>query len=307
MLCAPATTYILQEFHSTNKLQSTLLVSIWELGEVVGPIVVAPLSETYGRLPVYHTANVLFILFSIVAAKSSSLIMLITMRFLLGLSVASTVINPCIVGDMFKEQSRGRALSIMGTVPFIAPVLGPSIGGVISEALGWRWTFWVTAIIAGPLQLLFFITCRETYRVRILQMKAAGMRKKTGNLLLRSSYKHDKGSMSTSTLVWDTILRPLRLLLCSPVVLLVGICSAVGMSQVYVIITLLPGIYENMYSFDKGVVGLAYWGVGRCWSSLSSMDILICNRCRNDYEHSYCRSFCRLASLPQDSFGPGVF
>ncbi|KAG9202755.1 hypothetical protein G6514_004008 [Epicoccum nigrum] len=46
LLCAPATPSILAEFKSTNKLDATLLVSIWELGEVLGPLVVAPLSET---------------------------------------------------------------------------------------------------------------------------------------------------------------------------------------------------------------------------------------------------------------------
>jgi MFS family permease len=154
LLCTPSVPYILEEFHSTNKLESTLLVSIWELGEVLGPLVVAPRSEAYSRLPVYHTANVLFIIFSIVAAKSTNMSMLICLRFFLGLSVASTVINRCIVGDMFREEQRGRALSILGMISFIAPVLGPSIGGLISHAMGWRWTFWITAIIARPLQLL---------------------------------------------------------------------------------------------------------------------------------------------------------
>jgi MFS family permease len=188
--------------------------------------------------------------------------MLITMRFFLGLSVASTVINPCIVGDMFREEQRGNALSIMGMIPFIAPVLGPSIGGVISQALGWRWTFWVVAIVAGPLQLLFFATFRESYRVRILQVKARRMREKTGNEQLRSRYEHDGGNLPPSVIIWDTLLRPLKLLIYSPVVLLVGIVSGVGMSLVYVIITSLPDVYENRYGFSKSVVGLTYWGVG---------------------------------------------
>lgn len=115
---APATAYILEEFHSTNKLKSTLLVSIWKFGEVVGPLMGGSLSEMYGRLPVYYTANVFFIIFSIVAAGTKSMGMLITMRFFLGLSVASTVINPCIVGDMFPEEHRGNTLSIMGVSPF---------------------------------------------------------------------------------------------------------------------------------------------------------------------------------------------
>jgi MFS family permease len=264
LLCAPATSDILAEFHSTDRLASTLLVSIWELGEVVGPLVVGPLTEAYGRLPVYHTFNVAFIVFSIVAARSTSMGMLIAMRFLLGLSVASTVINPCIVADMFREQHRGKAMSIMGMIPFIAPVLGPSIGGVISQSLGWRWTFWIVAIVAGPLQGLFLLTFRESYRVRILQLKAGRLRKQTGIAHLKSKYEHDEGDTPPSVLIRNTLLRPLKLLFFSPVVLLVGLVSGVGMSLVYVIITSLPEVYENLYDFDKSIVGLTYWGVGTC-------------------------------------------
>ncbi len=189
--------------------------------------------------------------------------MLIAMRFLLGLSVASTVINPCIVGDMFREQHRGRALAIMGMIPFIAPVVGPSIGGVISDKLGWRWTFWLIAIIAGPLQILFFITYRETYRVRILQVKAAHLRKKTGNPNLKSIYEHERGNTPPSVLIRRTIMRPLKLLTFSPAVSLVSLVGALGMGQVYVVMTTLPEVYENRYHFQKNIVGLTYWGVGK--------------------------------------------
>ena len=149
LMCAPATSYILQEFHTTNTLESTLLVSIWELGEVVGPLFIAPLCESFGRLPTYHAANIAFILFTVAAAESTSMGMLIAMRFFLGMTVASTVINPSIVGDMFEESQRGKAMSLMGMIPFVAPCLGPTIGGFVAEVEGWRWTFWVIAIIAG--------------------------------------------------------------------------------------------------------------------------------------------------------------
>lgn len=58
-MCAPATPHILDEFHSNSQLESTVLVSSWELGEVIGPLIIGPVSELYGRLPVYHTANII--------------------------------------------------------------------------------------------------------------------------------------------------------------------------------------------------------------------------------------------------------
>lgn len=80
----------------------------------MGPLIIGPLSEIYGRLPVYHTANILFIAFSVIAAESQNMNMLIAFRFMLGMAVASTTLNPCIVGDMFEEATRGRAIAVMG-------------------------------------------------------------------------------------------------------------------------------------------------------------------------------------------------
>lgn len=259
LMCAPATPQVLAEFHSTSQLESTILVSIWELGEVFGPLIAGPLSERYGRLPVYHTTIILFIIFSIAAAKSKNINMLIAFRFLLGLTVASTTLNPCIVGDMFVKENRGRALAIMGMTPFIAPVLGPTVGGFISEALGWRWTFWLTAIITGAFQVCFLATYRESYKVTILERKARYLRKETGNEFLRSHY--DTG-VSPSRSLGQSMLRPVKMLFTSPVVLLVSICGAFAISYTYIIITSITGIFEDIYGFSTQLVGLSYLGLG---------------------------------------------
>ena len=238
---------------------SIILVSIWELGEVFGPLIIAPLSELYGRLPIYHVANILFVLSSAAAAKSQSINILIACRFLLGLTVASTTLNSCIVGDMFKEESRGRALAMMGMTPAIAPVLGPAVGGYISEYLGWRWTFWVITIATGAFELCFLATYRESYKVTILERKARHLRMETGNGLLRSRY--DTG-LSGFALLSSLIVRPFKLLFASPVVILVSVCGAFAISYTYVIITSISGIYEAGYLFQQGLLGLTYLGLG---------------------------------------------
>lgn len=258
-MCAPATPSILLEFNSNSTLESTILVSIWELGEVFGPLIVAPLSELYGRLPVYHIANILFVLSSAAAAKSPSINVLIGCRFLLGLTVASTTLNSCIVADMFKEENRGRALAIMGMTPAIAPVLGPAVGGYISEYLGWRWTFWIITIATGAFELCFLITYCESYKVVILERKARRLRFETGNGLLRSRY--DNG-LSGFTLLGELVLRPFTLLFVSPVIILVSICGAFAISYTYVVITSISGIYEIEYGFSQGPLGLTYLGLG---------------------------------------------
>ena len=278
-MVAPATPQLLKEFHSDNHLESTLLVSIWELGEVLGPLIIAPLSEVIGRLPVYHTANILFITFSCAAAKSSSIDMLIAFRFLNGLTVASTTLNSCIVGDMFKQDERGRAMSVMGMTPFIAPVLGPIIGGFLSEAAGWRWTIWIIAIVTAVFEVCLLITLRESYKVMIIEKKASRLRKMTGNHLLWSRYSE---GISSSAILVQSFVRPMQLLFTSPIVLIISICGGLACSYTYVIITTISGIFEQVYDFAEGPVGLSFLGLGKdsflpaplpfshCYHSLSS-------------------------------------
>ena len=144
---APGVEDVLVDFRSTSSTFGSLVVSVYVLGYCVGPLFVAPLSEMYGRVPVYHISNVLFIIFTVACAVSSSLNMLIAFRFFAG-AVGST---PLSIGggtfsDMFVVEERGAAIAIWSMGPLLGPVIGPVAGGFLAEAAGWRWVFWLIAI-----------------------------------------------------------------------------------------------------------------------------------------------------------------
>jgi MFS family permease len=56
---APGLEQVMREFRSTNSSLASFVVSVYILGYAVGPLFMAPLSELYGRLPVYHVSNAL--------------------------------------------------------------------------------------------------------------------------------------------------------------------------------------------------------------------------------------------------------
>ena len=109
-----------------DKSKTVLFVTIWELGEAAGPLFIAPLSEIFGRYPVYNAANMLFIGALVMSALSSSVDLLIFSRFLNGCAVASNVLNPAIVGDMYPSDKRGAPMSIVMLAPLIGGAVGPS-------------------------------------------------------------------------------------------------------------------------------------------------------------------------------------
>lgn len=102
------------------------MVSVYVLGFAFGPLIVAPLSEMYGRLRLYLACNILFVVSTVACAVSTNLNMLIGFRFIVGGAA-----RPC------RSWPWARCS---------APLLGPVAGGYPSQARGWRWVFWLLAI-----------------------------------------------------------------------------------------------------------------------------------------------------------------
>lgn len=260
-MCIPAVPQILAEFGSSDTLYQAILVSIWELGEAIGPLLTAPLSEIYGRSPVYNVANIIFIVFSLACAGSSNLHMLVAFRFFSGIGDASIALNPGIIGDMFVQEERGFALSIMGLPPLLGPVAGPVLGGFLTQAKGWRWAFWLSAITGGVCEICFLAFFRETYKPRILQKKSRRLRKQTGKKDLRSKYDNDP-SVKGSYIWRQSIIRPAQMLVRSPIVLLLALYVSVVYGFLYLLLTTITEVFETTYRFSQGAAGLAYLGLG---------------------------------------------
>ena len=90
---APGVSYLMAEFHSSNKELASFVVSVYVLGFAFGPLILAPLSEMYGRLPLYHACNLGFVAFNIACALATNLNMLIGFRLMAGLFGSAPLTN----------------------------------------------------------------------------------------------------------------------------------------------------------------------------------------------------------------------
>lgn len=107
----------------------------------------APLSELYGRLPVYHLSIAVFVAFLLACGCSQNIIMFLIFRFIAGCAGSSpSTIGGGTVADLIPVEKRGAAMAFTAVGFIFAPVIGPVVGGFIAQRLGWRWTFWVVAI-----------------------------------------------------------------------------------------------------------------------------------------------------------------
>lgn len=126
-MVAPAVPLIMKDFHSTNSTIASFIVSIYILGYAIGPLFIAPLSETYGRMPVYHVCNVMFIIWNMACAlaPTSSIGALLVFRLLAGLAGSCPItIFAGSIADVFKQEKRGAAMAICAMGPLIGPVVG---------------------------------------------------------------------------------------------------------------------------------------------------------------------------------------
>jgi multidrug resistance protein len=147
---APGVPLLLREFKSTSSTLGSLVVSVYVLGYAFGPLIIAPMSEIYGRQHVYNVTNVLFVIFTVACAVSSSLGMLIGFRFLCGMMGSTPItIGGGTNADMFRTEERGTAMAIWSIGPLLGPVIGPVAGSFLSQAKGWRWDFWVLTILVS--------------------------------------------------------------------------------------------------------------------------------------------------------------
>ena len=114
-------------------LTSTISVPFW-----------GKLSDLYGRKPMYMLGIVIFLVGSALSGLSQNMGMLILFRGIQGIGAGALFpVALAIIGDLFTPQERGKYQGLFGAVFGIAFVVGPLVGGFLTENFGWHWIFYV--------------------------------------------------------------------------------------------------------------------------------------------------------------------
>jgi EmrB/QacA subfamily drug resistance transporter len=127
-------------------LTSTISVPFW-----------GKLSDLYGRKPIFMIGIVIFLIGSALSGLSQNMEMLIIFRGIQGIGAGSLFpVALAIIGDMFTPAERGKYQGLFGAVFGVAFVVGPLVGGWLTENVGWHWIFYVNIPIG--LVALFVIS-----------------------------------------------------------------------------------------------------------------------------------------------------
>ncbi len=130
----------------------TLMLSMGRLGDMIG------------KKPVYLVGFVIFTLGSVLCGLAPNVYWLVGFRVVQAVGGAMIMaLGMAIVTESFPPSERGRALGVTGSMVSIGIVLGPTLGGLILDALSWHWIFFVNLPvgIVGTLMVMRFVPARK--------------------------------------------------------------------------------------------------------------------------------------------------
>ncbi|CAO2650175.1 Nn.00g014670.m01.CDS01 [Neocucurbitaria sp. VM-36] len=250
---------MMRTFGIQSKTLIVLGITTYLLGLATGSLLLAPLSEMYGRRPVYLIAVFAFTVLIIPCALSNNLAQILVMRFFGAIAGAAMISNaPGTVSDIVNDHYRALAFSIWSIGPMNGPVVGPLVGGFVYQALGWRWTNWVVMIGSGTSWFMVFLL-KETYAPAILRAKAAKKRKETGDDRWYSRYDEKKEFWP---LLRENLYRPLHMSVKEPICIFWNVYIALVYGVLYLCFVSYPIVFGELRGWSPGLVGLGYIGIG---------------------------------------------
>lgn len=270
---APAITTIATDLDMSTT-ESTMALSVYLLATAFGPLVIGPLSEVYGRKPVFHTTNLWFLVWNLVCGFANSKGLLIASRLLAGFG-ASAVYSLAygVLGDVWSPEQRGRSLSWYALVPLTGSAIGPIAGGFITQYSTWRWVFWATTILQVVLELCSVPLVRdETYAPLILRRKAETLRKETNDSRYHAEIEILESGQSATYKLQRSLSRPLRLLAFHPIIQIQALLSGINYGLLYLSLSSFSTLFVNQYGQSLSISGLHY--IALCTGSIIGSQIV---------------------------------
>ncbi|CAJ2508929.1 Uu.00g139550.m01.CDS01 [Anthostomella pinea] len=147
-----------------------LTVTIYLAMQGCSPMLWGPLSDRYGRRPLF------LLCLLILAGSSLGLALCPTSAFWLLLLLRAVQAGGCasmialgagLIGDIATVEERGGYFGMFNLGPMLAPCIGPAVGGALSEHLGWRSIFWFLLIVSGGCFVVVLLFLPETMRALV--------------------------------------------------------------------------------------------------------------------------------------------
>lgn len=141
-IVATALPTIVADLHGAAHL--SWVVTAYLLASTASTPLWGKLGDQYGRKRFFQASIVIFLVGSALSGFSTSMLMLISFRAMQGLGGGGLMVGAqAIIGDVVSPRERGKYQGLFGAVFGVTTVIGPLLGGVLTQDLSWRWVFYV--------------------------------------------------------------------------------------------------------------------------------------------------------------------
>lgn len=224
----------------------------------MGPVIWGPASEVFGRRLPLFAGYIVFAIFQIPVAVAQNVETIMLGRFFSGFAAAAPL---AVVGgamaDIWGPLERAYGICVFAASAFTGPVAGPIMGGFITQSyLGWRWTAWITLIMAALFGCIGLVLIPETSAARILQIKAKRLRYETKNWALHA--KADENRVDFHSIMTVYLVRPFVMFVQEPILALVTAYMSFLYGVLYLLFEAYPVSFQEQRGWNPGVGSLPF-------------------------------------------------
>ncbi|ETW80293.1 synaptic vesicle transporter [Heterobasidion irregulare TC 32-1] len=244
-----------------SDIVGNLAVTLFVVGFGLGPLVYAPMSEMFGRRPIYIISMGLFAIWTIPCALAKNPQTLLVGRALAGLAASAPMTNVGgSVADLWSLDERGMPMAVFSAVLFVGPVLGPLIGGFVGETIGWRWEYWILLIFVSA-ECIMTLFVPETFAVVLLKRRAEKLRAETGNPAYKTATEIVEADITIGERVQIALIRPFEMLFTEPVLIFMSLYLCLIYMLLYLFFFAFPIVFEGVHHMNDGITGLMFLSI----------------------------------------------
>ncbi|KAK7518335.1 major facilitator superfamily domain-containing protein [Phyllosticta citriasiana] len=242
---------------------ATLGLSLYVLGLAFGPMSLAPLSEYFGRRPIYIYSYGIFLLFLMATALAPSVGVFLVFRIFSGYFASVTIANfGGTIADLYHAHDTGPAMSLFLWAATCGSPSGFFLLSFVAQTHGWRTVFWALLGMNGSLWAIMSISlviCGET-RHSILLAQRVEREHARGNAAI--SLPHELQKRGPRELFGVALTRPFRFLCTEPVIQFAALYNGYLYGLSFLFNTAFGLVFGPAgHGFDTIGVGLCFLGI----------------------------------------------
>ncbi|KAJ9223611.1 hypothetical protein DTO169C6_3963 [Paecilomyces variotii] len=259
-IVAPLLETISAEFHMDPQVEGPLVMSSYVLTLALGPLLLAPFGELYGRVVLIQCGLLVYLVFNLACGFATTKAQLIAFRVLAGIgSGAAPVVGIAMISDCFRNDERGTALGVLNMAFILAAPLGAIVGGLAAQSTSWRFIFFAPSIAAGLLVFVGLFVYHESYPPVILSRKKRQFQH-DGHLVCKTPY--DDRHPTIADLYYKTIIRPVYFLTTQPIIQVLSLYTGYIYGLTYLIFSTFTSLWEQQYHETASIASLHYIAAG---------------------------------------------